>query len=63
MKYFLNDADHSGYLDENEVYDFLHYFNLEKATREDAQKLNAKYVEDKDGKHKLDEALKALHFE
>lgn len=57
------DADHSGYLDENEVYDFLHYLNPEKATREDAQKLIAKYDEDKDGKLKLDEALKALHFE
>ncbi|KAK8896667.1 hypothetical protein M9Y10_014580 [Tritrichomonas musculus] len=57
------DKDHSGYLDENEVYDFLHYLNPEKATHEEAQKIIAKYDADKDGKLTLDETLKALHFE
>lgn len=57
------DADHSGYLDENEVYNFLHYLNPEKATHEEAQKIIAKYDADKDGKLTQEEALKALHFE
>ncbi|KAK8880471.1 hypothetical protein M9Y10_003145 [Tritrichomonas musculus] len=57
------DADHSGYLDEKEVYNFLHYMNPEKATPEEAHKLVEKYDADKDGKLSLDETLKALHFE
>ena len=56
-------ADHSGYLDEKEVYNFLHYLNPEKATPEEAHKLVEKYDADKDGKLSLDETLKALHFE
>ena len=57
------DTDHSGALDENEVYNFLHYLNPEKATHEEAQKIIAKYDADKDGKLTLEETLKALHFE
>lgn len=57
------DKDHSGNLDENEIYDFLHYLNPEKATHEQAQQIIAKYDENKDGKLTLEETMKALHFE
>ena len=55
------DVDHIGFLDENEVFNFLNFFNPGKITKEYVKGLIAKLDSNGDRKLSLEECLKASH--
>ena len=55
------DVDHNGFLDENEIFNFLNFLNPGKVTKEQVKALIATLDSNGDGKLSLDECLKASH--
>lgn len=56
------DVDHSGFLDENEVFNFLNFFSPGKVTKEHAKALIGKLDSDGDGKLSFEECLKVCNI-